>query len=489
MKPRVFILGLDGADDYSVGVAVRAGNMPNLTRLTGGRFLPLKSTPLPITPAAWTAAYTGYNPGKTGVLTFQRRIPNTYRGKIVNSNDVGDNGFHTRLAENGKKVISIGFPMMSPPPACHGAIIVSGWDSSPHVPLANDAQALEVLGRHGYRIDDDLTADPALLRQGISTRFSILGDLLAEHGDWDCAMVYLGFIDSLGHRLGFGNDETQELLAKTDKELGKLLPHLPSETPFIVCSDHGFGQFAQSFSVIQWLEEHGYLKLRSRNLRKSSHGTPGVELMDFEDGLIDWSSTRAFCWEAIGRHAAIALNTKGTYPGGVVNPRDAFALGGEIIEKLRTTVDPATCRPVVIDARRREELFWGARVSEFPELFLETAPGTTAYIGKRKRTESGFELEHGILHSGSFNSHHDDGVWGSSFEVPADDLRVEDLAPTVYALLDVPIPEDCDGVNRSPRRALVGATAGAAASTPENSAYSPEEEEIVRKRLEDLGYL
>jgi hypothetical protein len=39
---------------------------------------------------------------------------------------------------------------------------------------------------------------------------------------------------------------------------------------------------------------------------------------------------------------------------------------------------------------------------------------------------------------------------------------------------------DCDGINRSPSKTIVGAAA---------PAYSAEEEEIVRKRLEDLGYL
>ena len=62
---------------------MRSGKMPNLQRLVRDKLLPLRSTPLPITPAAWTSAYTGYNPGKTGVLTFQRRVANTYRGRIV----------------------------------------------------------------------------------------------------------------------------------------------------------------------------------------------------------------------------------------------------------------------------------------------------------------------------------------------------------------------------------------------------------------------
>ncbi len=478
MKPRVFILGLDGADDSSVGVALQKGKMPNLQRLIRNALVPLRSTPLPITPAAWTSAYTGYNPGKTGVLTFQRRVPNTYRGRIVNSADVGDSGFHTRLAAAGKTVVSVGFPMMSPPQEAAGAVIVSGWDARPSAPLTNNARATSIIESMGYRIDDEFSSDPAILDSGIVTRFSIVRELMKD-ADWDCAMLYLGFIDGLGHRLGFGNQLTQTLLERTDAELGALAAMLPENTAFIVCSDHGFASFERSFSVTQWLEEQGYLVLRSRSFRNSaSGGIPGIEFMDLSEGVIDWSKTRAFCWDAVGRHAAIALNTRGQYPAGIVDPREAFALAGTIINELRATTDAG--KPVVTDAQRREQLFWGPYTNEFPEIFLETAPGITAYIAKRRRTDDGFEIEPGIVHAGAFNSHQDDGLWGSSFTIEGTGLRVEDLATTVYALLDVEIPPDADGINRSPSKTVVGAGA---------SPYSAEEEAIVRKRLEDLGYL
>jgi predicted AlkP superfamily phosphohydrolase/phosphomutase len=480
MKPRTFILGLDGADDGSVGAAMREGLMPHLNRLVGGKVVPLRSTPLPITPAAWTAAYTGYNPGKTGVLTFQRRVPNTYRGRIVNSSDVGDMGFHTRLASQGKTVVSVGFPMMSPPPASERSIIVSGWDSAPTLPLANTANARSVLESCGYNIDDEFSSDAAVLEKSITTRFEILRRLL-EGTDWDCAMLYLGFIDGLGHRLGSGNPQTKQLLEKTDAELGAFSAQVPEGTAFIVCSDHGFIPFDRAFSVTQWLEERGYLTLRSRSFRSGdSGGIPGIEFMDLSDGVIDWSRTRAFCWEAVGRHAAISLNIRGQFPGGIVDPREAFALAGKIIEDLRATVDPVRKEPLIVDAHRREQLFWGPHTSEFPEVFLETRPGVTAYVAKRQRTSDGFTLEDGILHAGSFNSHDADGLWGSSFPVDAETLRVEDVAATVYALLEAEAPADIDGINRSPKTAVAAVHA---------SAYSAEEEEIVRKRLEDLGYL
>ncbi|HTV75177.1 MAG TPA: alkaline phosphatase family protein [Candidatus Acidoferrales bacterium] len=486
MKPRVFILGLDGADDFSLGAAMRRGLMPTLAGVVENRLLPLRSTPLPITPAAWTAAYTGYNPGKTGVLTFQRRRPNSYGGRIVNSLDVGENGFHTRLASAGKCVIGIGFPMMSPPPKS-SALIVSGWDSAPEAPVVNRPELLPTLARFGLRIDDEFETSVSVLSKGIEARFAVMRELLASN-DWDCAMLYLGFIDSLGHRLGAGNAATDQLLAKVDQELATAVRSFPENVSFIVCSDHGFGRFTRSFSVMQWLEAQGYLSLRSRSFRNAA-SIPGVDVMDLETGVIDWTKTRAFCWEAVGRHAAISLNIKGEYPGGIVTPREAFALAGEIIQNLHSTTDPETGERLVVAANRREELFWGPHVGEFPEVFLETADGVTAFVGKRTRVEGGFDLEPGIVHSGSFNSHHDDGIWGSSFHVDDANLGIEDLAPTVYALLGESIPNDCDGVNRSPRQSLAGGAALATANDRGKSVYSAEEEEIVRKRLEDLGYL
>jgi arylsulfatase A-like enzyme len=69
-----------------------------------------------------------------------------------------------------------------------------------------------------------------------------------------------------------------------------------------------------------------------------------------------------------------------------------------------------------------------------------------------------------------------------------------DVAPTVLAILGVPIPEGLDGKPLDLLKDVEMVTAGdadAAAATvaDETTGYTPEEEEAVRKRLEDLGYL
>lgn len=381
-------------------------------------------------------------------------------------------------------MLCVGAPMTSPPPPIARGVIIPGWDASPGRPMVSDPRYLALLDRVGYRIEDEFSHEVGVLANAMDARFSLMTELLQTH-DWDCAMLYFGFIDGLGHRFGAGNDKTPQLLEHCDQRLGDLLQTV-GDAAFIVCSDHGFGTFTRSFSVTQWLEANGYLTLRSRSFKSSNEGgVPGLEVMDLEDGVIDWDASSAFCWEGVGRHAAIALNVKGEYPRGCVSPRDAYALAGEIADRLRAQRDPKTRAKVVRDVKRREELFWGNHASEFPELFVELEFDTTAYVAKRKRVEGGFLLDDGIVHNGTFYSHFDDGIWGSSFAVASEQLKVEDLAPTVYALLDLPIPSDCDGENRSTRSAVLTSVAASA----HESAYSSEEEEIVRKRLEDLGYL
>jgi len=74
--------------------------------------------------------------------------------------------------------------------------------------------------------------------------------------------------------------------------------------------------------------------------------------------------------------------------------------------------------------------------------------------------------------------------------------RLEDVAPTVLALLGVPIPAGMDGrplgVVTGMEAKVAGVSAdpsGPAMQAQDDSGYTAEEEEAVRRRLEALGYL
>lgn len=486
MPDRVVVLGLDGADANTLGEHLKRGRAPNLTRIiSSGASAPLPSTVLPITPSAWSAALTGLNPGKTGVLTFERRTE-TYRTRLVNAADLGDRLLLSWLPKAGKPTICIGFPMTTPAPPGAG-VIVAGWDSSPGTPICNVGRWAAKAAEVGYKLEDEFSADAGVLEHHVRAAFR-LAACIAAGEPWNCLLLYLGFIDSLGHRLGNGNAATAHLLDVVDEEIGGFAPAAGNDTAFLACSDHGFGTFDRSFSAIQWLDEHGYLSLRSRSLRGSKNGAiPGVEIMDLDGGLVDWTKTRAFCYEAVGSTLGIRLNVRGSYPAGTVAPADAWQLAEELRANLLAARDPVDGSPLVKKVLRREEAFWGPYVHEFPELIVRTAADTVAYVAKRRAVDAGYELEPGFVHRGRFDSHLDDGIWLSSFPIDGAP-RIEDVAPTVCALLGVSAPSGADGANRA-RSVLPVASAQAVAATVGVSPYTEEEEEIVRRRLEALGYL
>ena len=78
-KPKVVILGFDGADARLVTEWMDQGKLPNLAKLRDeGTFSPLQPTNPPQTPVSWSSFATGTNPGKTRIFDFLMRNPADY---------------------------------------------------------------------------------------------------------------------------------------------------------------------------------------------------------------------------------------------------------------------------------------------------------------------------------------------------------------------------------------------------------------------------
>ncbi len=78
-KPKVVILGFDGADARLVTQWMDEGKLPNLAKLKGdGSFSALQPTNPPQTPVSWSSFATGTNPGKTRIFDFLMRNPADY---------------------------------------------------------------------------------------------------------------------------------------------------------------------------------------------------------------------------------------------------------------------------------------------------------------------------------------------------------------------------------------------------------------------------
>ena len=83
-RPRVLILGFDGADFEVTRQLMEEGKLPHLARLAErGGFRPLMPTNPAQSPVSWATFATGMNPGKTGITDFLKRDPTTYSPRLA----------------------------------------------------------------------------------------------------------------------------------------------------------------------------------------------------------------------------------------------------------------------------------------------------------------------------------------------------------------------------------------------------------------------
>ena len=78
-RPKLLILGFDGMDPHLLDRWMKAGQLPNISRLAStGAVRPLNTTHSPESPTAWASFATGVNPGKHNIFDMLVRDPTTY---------------------------------------------------------------------------------------------------------------------------------------------------------------------------------------------------------------------------------------------------------------------------------------------------------------------------------------------------------------------------------------------------------------------------
>ena len=125
-RPKVLVIGWDGADWGLLHPMMSAGVLPNLEAflkkaLTGD----LLSTIPPATASAWSSFFTGLQPGRHGLITWQGPLNTEFERPLLNAGDIHGTRLWHRLGNAGKKVFLLNVPLTYPPEAVNG-IMVSG---------------------------------------------------------------------------------------------------------------------------------------------------------------------------------------------------------------------------------------------------------------------------------------------------------------------------------------------------------------------------
>jgi predicted AlkP superfamily phosphohydrolase/phosphomutase len=548
-RRRLLIIGLDGATWDVLDPLIRDGTMPRLERLrASGAWGRLRSTIPPITPAAWTTMTTGKRPGRHGVFHFVNLFGSEdHADDIVSARSVRSPAVWDVLGRAGRRVGLVNIPLTYPPRAVNGFMVTGLLTPSNATVFTYPPELSASLPDHEIEIDRFAGKVPfvdAIDGEAIRPSLDLVADfeamldrrsaetlLLMRREPWDVFMTVFMETDRLGHYLwayhptgeGAASDlraAVRRFYGHLDEVVGRVVDAAGADVDVLVVSDHGMGpKHRRRFHANMWLHEAGLLS-RRRSTSGASRLEAGLARMGLRRDRVGrllrrlpgLGTSRALRRVA-ERTAGATVDETASVARAVPIFRNIFGLrvagSGSLLEdrlreleaRLGTLTDPATDRNVVRDVQRGARYFSGAEPGLVPDLIVELDEAYAASFYPGDYT-SFFTP---VAEQSVEGTHRIDGmllVAGPSIDArsePVEGLRIEDVAPTILRLAALPTPADMDGRAMSMIRDI---GEGLEQAGPPmgwwphddgpsfvDDASAADDEELVRSRLEALGYL
>ncbi|HEX6310138.1 MAG TPA: alkaline phosphatase family protein [Acidimicrobiia bacterium] len=476
MPARVVVVGLDAADPDLMCELAREGRLPHTAELLrGGPGMRVTNPDGVYVGAVWPTLSTGTSPGRHGRCWPGRLQPGTYQIRPFHPSDLGSELLWVPLARAGRRVAVVDVPHTQADPEL-GVTQVGEWGA--HDPavgfhasppdLADDLVAR--FGRHPVRDCDhygiearheELVRD---LRVGIERKAELTRHLL-DHGDWDLFFAVFGESHCVGHQCwhvhdrdhprhdpalaGAMGDPIVDVYERLDAALGHVLAGAGRDAEVFVVLSHGMGpHYDGTFLLVDLL----------RRLELAWHRQPSA-----------WATGRdrlAHAWNRIARRAglrpprtwlldgsrpfvrapnaglcgAIRLNVVGREPAGVVAPGQEYEeLCSALEAEFLSVVNVETGEPAVRRVLRPAELFDGPEVARMPDLLVEWRQESPI----RSLASPTVGRLDGEFPGHRTGDHRRDGLLlrrGPTMAAcPEESVDARDLAPTIHALLDVPV--------------------------------------------------
>jgi predicted AlkP superfamily phosphohydrolase/phosphomutase len=532
---RTLLIGLDGATWTVLDPYVERGIMPFLGELTRrGTRAPLDSIVPALTPPAWTSLVTGKRPGGHGVFDFfQKEEPDSIHFHFASSQDVHSATIWSLASDAGRRITSLNFPLMFPPPPVEGSIVPGGmmpwrqlrlgchppglFDRLKQLPGFNPREMLdmelEVKAIEGCPVDEQaeyvelhirreqrwlevarhlMTTDPtelfAVMFDGVDKlqhlcwRFIDPASRPAEPTAWELGMI----------------ERVERYFRTVDDILAELVGMAGPDATVVIASDHGFGPTRDVFHVNAWLEREGHLTWADGG--GATGGDDGT-LVGFKDvtrhvRALDWTRTIAY---------AATPSSQGIHIAGTVPGTDT-PMPDDVRRRLRREIADGLLAlrredgtPLVERVWLRDEAFAGPHEAIGPDISMALADSGTLSI---------LPSEQVVVRRPEVRGHHREaGVFiaaGPGVRVGAEvgALSIVDVAPLILHRLGLPVPDDVDGrvpvevlepgelAARPPRSVPAAEPAVAVAAVAAADLELDEEEQAsVMHRLKALGYV
>lgn len=527
----IAVLALDGLDPDWFERFAQLGRLPNLTALgragVAGR---LRSSFPPVSVPAWSTFLTGVGPGRHGLFDFTRLVD----GRIAFQN-AADRGVPTILElldAAGRRVCSLGLPTTYPAPRLARGAVLAGFDSPfagrPDPRAVHPPELWRRLAAEGLDLRAS-TLPEGRKRAGWHARAAReIGASIARRtaqairvmreAPWDLMLVHFQAADSAGHHFMRYVDETSErydpthprrarvlpdVYAALDDAVGKVLDACPDTSLRLALSDHGMSSASRSvLHLNRWLECEGFLVRRRDRLRgRAVRALRRVALRRLPRELqarlfralrggLAASLEGAFRLADLDLERSAAFSEESsTLPGiWLLDP----SVSDRLLGRLRSF-------DAVVRAWRRDDRYWGPLRDRAPDILLElrhslvkTPPG---YRGPAVRRLRQAELD-GERGAGLNGVHAPEGLLlAAGNEVDErqsiNGAWIGDLAPSLLAALDVPIPAWMEGrpLDPLPGTPRFGEASSPTLPPPEDGGLTRAEAARVERRLRALGYL
>ncbi len=550
VSSKVLVIGLDGATLDLLGPWMRDGLLPCLSTFqTDGMTTTLESVVPPQTASGWSSLITGKNPGRHGIFGFVKRDPKSYDLLPISASDRKSLDLWEILNSFGKKVGVLGVPVTYPVRKVDG-FLISGLltpygVSDYYYPEGLIDELVANVGSFNppYTVFGG-KEDVFLEKLYDSTEnHAEVTKYLMQKKEWNFFMTVFYGTDKVQHTfwqyLDPNNprcdpkkrekykDAILRYYQRLDEIVSDIIRLTDDETTTFIVSDHGAEPLFKWVHPNVFLTKEGLLKIRrgiveqTRYLLFRMGLTPSNALklvlamnaLHFRKRLgkkrtrrlmvtlftslkdVDWTKSKAY---SIGGWGRIFINLKGRDPEGIVEPGKQYeTVRSDIIRRLESLVDPKTGEKLCTQSQifKKEDIYNGPYIEEAPDIVFQLRPGYLSFPG--------YEFGSNSLVSdlrGWSAGHAMNGILmmkGRNVKKGAQvaDAKMIDVAPTVLAMMGLPLPADMDGrvltEALSPEFLESHKIRKADYSTQLGTeyAYTEEQTEQLKQALKALGYL
>jgi predicted AlkP superfamily phosphohydrolase/phosphomutase len=486
----VVAVGIDAAEPRLLLQWAADGTLPVLARLlersAHGAIL---NPPGLYVGAVWPTFWTARSPCRHGRYCHTQLIEGTYRTRAMSPTDVSGEAFWEALSRAGRRVAVFDVPKAAPTAGINGIQIVDWATHDPDFepqswPAGLAAELAERFGVDALRNCNgrrETAAQFAQLRDSLcerAARRTLLARQLLER-PWDLFLMVFSESHCAGHQCWHLHDPShvrhdpalarevgdplRDVYAAIDRGIGAVLERAGPDTAVLVFSSHGMGPHYDATFYLDRILRH-LQGARPRPAREAaSFALQSVwerlparlraalaPLRDRTKAQLraaarDVSGDPFFQVPNNDHHGAIRINLLGREPQGRVQPgAECDARCKQLAEDLQALVNLDTGGPAVRRVFRADEVYPGEDLSGLPDLFVEWSreaplarlwsPRTGEVRGTYRGCRTGDHLEQGLF---LFCA---PGVRPQAVSA----LRMQDLGPTLSALLGVELP-DVDG--------------------------------------------